>query len=308
MSPRLINSIPFRFMRWKFGVSGEGDETERTVARILFQLFDETTELDAAVLLAFDAVFDTDGRERADITHLYVTNDYVIELALRHRKILFGASIHPYRRDAINELERCAAAGAVLVKWLPNVQGMDPANPACFPFYDALARLKMPLLCHTGGEQSLPVLDKMLGDPRRLTAALERGVTVIAAHCGTRSAFFDPDWLGDFVQMLGTFPNLYGDTAALSLPSRAYAYKTILNDPAARDRIVHGSDWPILPVPPARYLGLTPAIDLMADPNWIRRDIHIKKQLGFDEAYWNRAAMVLAPRLTAAGINAPYRP
>ena len=32
------------------------------------------------------------------------------------------------------------------------------------------------------------------------------------------------------------------------------------------------------------------------EPNWIRRDVLIKKRLGFDEAYWNRAGEILRIR------------
>src|SRR5438874_13119055 len=106
-------------------------------------------------------------------THLYVTNDYVIELAKRHRKMLFGASVHPYRKDAIAELERCVKAGAVLLKWLPIVQNFDPSDARCIPFYEALAHYKLPLLSHTGGEKSLPNLNTAVADPRLLEPALK---------------------------------------------------------------------------------------------------------------------------------------
>jgi hypothetical protein len=29
------------------------------------------------------------------------------------------------------------------------------------------------------------------------------------------------------------------------------------------------------------------------EPNWLRRDVLIKKRLGFDDAYWQRAGQVL---------------
>src|SRR6185312_14728454 len=105
-------------------------------------------------------------------THLYVSNDYVIELAKRHRKVLFGASVHPYRKDAVAEIERCVADGAVLLKWLPIVQDFDPSDERCFPVYEALAHYKLPLLCHTGGERSLPNLNPHVADPLLLTPAL----------------------------------------------------------------------------------------------------------------------------------------
>jgi predicted TIM-barrel fold metal-dependent hydrolase len=296
MSAHLLKTLPFRFMRWRLGMTGAGAETELQVERLLFRLLDETTRLDAAVVLAFDAVHDDDGRLDDANTHLYVTNDYAIDLAKRHRKILFGASVHPYRKDAVAEVERCAAAGAVLLKWLPIVQDFNPADPRCFPLYEALAHHKIPLLCHTGGEKSLPNLDPHVADPMLLRPALDRGVTVIAAHCGTRSAPGETDFVPSFVRLAHDYEHLYGDTAALNLPTRDYAYDAILKDRVVRSKLVHGSDWPILPVPPVMELGVGKSLGLMFDRNWLRRDCRIKEALGFDDAYWHRAAKLL--RLT----------
>jgi predicted TIM-barrel fold metal-dependent hydrolase len=294
MSDRLLKSLPFRFMGWRLGLDPAGPAFDAELESLMDRLIADTDGLDAAVVLAFDAVYDRDGRIDIPNTHLYAKNDYVIELCARHpRRMLFGASIHPYRTDAVAELERCAAAGAVLVKWLPIVQNFNPADPKCEPFYEALAALKMPLLCHTGGETSLPNLDKSTADPALLLPALKRGVTVIMAHCGTRSKPAEADYLPTFVRLAKDFEHCYGDTSALSLPMRSYAYETILNDPAVREKLVHGSDWPILPVPPAMHMRLMDGLKLWFETNWIRRDVLIKRKLGFDDAYWQRASKVL---------------
>ena len=111
MSPKLLNSLPFRFMRWRLGMKGTDEQTERDLEAKLAETINETTKLDAAVVLAFDAVHDREGRLDQANTHLYVKNDYVIELSQRNPKMRFGASVHPYRKDAVAELERCVAAG-----------------------------------------------------------------------------------------------------------------------------------------------------------------------------------------------------
>lgn len=293
MSRKLLRSVPFRFMKWRLGLVGEDERTERQLRARLFQTLDETPEIDAAVILAFDAVHDREGRFDAANTHLYVTNDYVIELARQHRKILFGASIHPYRRDAIAELERCVRAGAKLVKWLPITQGMNPADERCFAFYEAMAHFGIPLLSHTGGEKSLPNIAIETASPTLLLPALQRGVTVIAAHCGTRSTFSEPDFVAEFARMCHEHEHFYGDTAALNLPTRSHAYRAIFEDEVVRSKIIHGSDWPILPVPPATLLGMSTTADLWLEGNWLRRDALIKRALGFDSDYWHRAARVL---------------
>jgi hypothetical protein len=58
-------------------------------------------------------------------------------------------------------------------------------------------------------------------------------------------------------------------------------------------KVIHGSDWPIIPVPPVFRLGLAATAEMLQEPNWLRRDIQIKQRLGFDEEYWNRAAKIL---------------
>ncbi len=245
------------------------------------------------VVLAFDAVYDRDGNRDDANTHLYVANDYVAELASRQLKVLFGASVHPYRKDAVAELERCVQRGAVLLKWLPVVQNFNPADERCFPFYEALAHHQLPLLSHTGGERTLPNLNTDVEDPTLLVPALERGVTVIAAHCGTRDRLTHRDYTPAFVRLAHEHERLYSDTAALNLPTRSYAYDTLLTDEVVRAKLVHGSDWPIPSIPPRR-IGLWKATQLLlSDGNWLRRDVAIKRCLGLGDDYWNRASGLL---------------
>jgi predicted TIM-barrel fold metal-dependent hydrolase len=302
VSESLQKSLAFRFMRWRLKARGYDANTERQLAQRLFDTLDQTVALDAAAVLAFDAVYDRDGQLDRRNTHLHVKNDYVIDLARRHRKVLFAASVHPYRQDAVAELERCIAAGAVLLKWLPITQDFDPSDERCFPIYEVLAQHKVPLLSHTGGERALPTLNQAVADPMLLEPALKRGVTVIAAHCGTRSAPREPDYLPQFMRLAREYEHCYGDTAALDLPTRSYAWKTILNQRDVRKKLVHGSDWPIPAFPPLSQLGLAGALSVMLDSNWLRRDVRIKQQLDLESDYWHRAGAIL--RLPAPGNTA----
>lgn len=227
MSAKLLRSVPFRFMNWCFGLGPPDETTDARIASLLVQTVKGTPELDAAVVLAFDAVYEKDGQRNEDDTHLFVENDYAIDLCRRNPKLLFGASVHPYRKDAIAELERCVQAGAVLMKWLPITQKIDPSDPRCFEFYEALAHHRLPLLSHTGWEKSLPNLNRT-ADPTLLTSALRRGVTVIAAHCGTRSAPLESDFSDAFFRMALEHEHFYGDTAALNLPFRWHGYRRLL--------------------------------------------------------------------------------
>jgi predicted TIM-barrel fold metal-dependent hydrolase len=293
MSRRLLRSLPFRFMKWRLGTRGEGEPLERAIAAKLASTIAQTDSIDAAVVLAFDAVYNEAGEYDAPNTHLYVTNDYAIEVCRRHPKMLFGASVHPYRKDAVREIERCVAAGAVLLKWLPIVQNFNPADNRCIPIYEALAHHNLPLLSHTGGEKSLPNLRTDVMDPALLLPAIQRGVKVIAAHCGTRSGPGEPDYVPTFIRMANDHEHFYGDTAALCFPTRSYAFKHLLADKVASSKLLHGSDWPIISLPPASILGLKRSIGLISDRNWLRRDVTTKKAIGFDDAYFRRASTVL---------------
>ncbi|MBC7785149.1 MAG: amidohydrolase family protein [Burkholderiales bacterium] len=305
LSPRLLRSPQFRFLRWKFGIGEVGSQAELDLERLLISQLDSTPEIDAAVVLAFDAVYDKSGTRLDADTHFFVENDYVMEIAARNRKVLFGVSVHPYRRDAIAELERCVNRGAVLVKWLPITQGIDPSDRRCFEFYEALAHHKIPLLSHTGGEMMLPNVNQC-ADPVLLLPALRRGVTVIAAHCGTRSSPFGNDYVRQFVKMAIEHERFYGDTAALNLPARWHAYGSIFDDQRVMAKVVHGSDWAVMPIPPVARLGLSRSVQLMEEENWLRRDVLIKQAIGFDEAYWNRCATLLRITVPEHGHVAPH--
>ena len=281
-------------MRWRLGIRDGDAHVDETLERKLVELLDATPELDAAMISAFDAVHRRDGSIDLARTHLYVKNDYIFDLAKKHPKILAAASIHPYRRDAVAELERCVALGTRMIKWLPIVQDFNPSDPKCIPFYEALAHHGITLLSHTGAENALPNLDKTTADPMLLRPALERGVKVIMAHCGSRLYPWEVNHTENFIRLANEFEHCYGDTSALNVPGRWYALTRCLKDPVARTKLVHGSDWPILPIPPAKTIGWRASRDAMREMNWIRRDVLIKQQIaGLEDDYWTRGAKVL---------------
>jgi predicted TIM-barrel fold metal-dependent hydrolase len=295
VSEQARRSVAFRILRRQLGLGADADDaaTERALERTLVDTLAGAPEVDAAVVLAFDRVYTRDGRPDDAATHFYVANEFVASLAATHPKIRFGASIHPYRSDAAQEIERCVKAGAVLCKWLPITHRFDPADAQCVPAYEALAHFGLPLLSHTGWEHVLPKLDRTVAAPARLVPALERGVTVIAAHCGTGRVPGEGTYLSEFMRLAHEHERLYGDTAALSLPDRWGAYDALLGDDVVRAKLVHGSDWPVPAYPRPWRHGWRAARALVAERNQLRRDVLIKQALGFDDAYWGRAAQVL---------------
>ena len=84
--------------------------------------------VDKCVLLAMDKVHDKDGNPKDEQTHLYVPNSYIIKLSEDNERILFGASVHPYKVNWKDELDYCIANGACLCKWIPSSQQIDPTD------------------------------------------------------------------------------------------------------------------------------------------------------------------------------------
>jgi len=132
------------------------------------------------VVLAMDGVVDEHGALDKSRTQVYVPNDFVRRETDRYETLLFGASVNPYRSDAIARLRAAKDGGAVLVKWIPSIMAIDPSDPRIIPFYEALVELDMPLLIHVGQERSFGAAADELGDPVRLKLPLEIGVTAIA--------------------------------------------------------------------------------------------------------------------------------
>ena len=270
-------------------------DLESVYAQRLLELIRDSS-LDTIVLLAHERVHDADGTPRNDLGSMYVPNKVVLDLAQRHPEFLAGVSIHPARPDAIGELERCLERGAVLMKCLPNCQNIDPSDTRYRRFWERMAEARLPLLAHTGGEHTVPVVNARLADPKLLRLPLECGVTVIAAHCGTKSGPFDPDYFDDWTTMLAQFPNLYGDISALVSLNRCGHLRDCLR-PELLPRTLHGSDFPV-PVLGHRLwaegaIGWEAFRACQNISNPLERDWCFKQALGFPEEVRTRAALLL---------------
>lgn len=269
----------------------------------------DSSSIDRAVALAFDGRWRAGELDRARST-LVVPNDWARDASRAHPEaLLYGASVNPERPDALDELDRVAADGAVLVKWLPNVMGFDPSEPRHRPFYRKLAELGLPLLSHCGMEFTLPGGQSSLGDPLKLRAALEEGVKVIAAHCSTLA----PAWakgeglLGGperLARLCGRHENLHADLSAMTSALRGFLLRRVLDDERLQGRLLDGSDFP---VPPLAWtqLGRVPLRELLAArriENVFDRDRALKLAAGMPEEMTTRAGAIL--RLPPGGLAA----
>jgi hypothetical protein len=161
-----------------------------------------------------------------------------------------------------------------------------------------MAEAGLPLLAHTGGEHTVPVIRPEYSNPRILTRPLECGVTVIAAHCATRSGLMDKEYFHDFATMTREYPKLYGDNSAFGTPIRGRHSRKCLEEPLA-SRILYGSDFP---VPVLAHWALLQRFITWADfmrcqgvRNLLERDYQLKRAIGFGAESYTSIRRLLRP-------------
>ncbi len=263
ISPRFLSwfhpKVHLQFLAYEraFGIEDVARAESQSLARFL--RLARAAGVSRHAVLAFDAFYRPDGTVDDADTEFYVPNEHVEAVVRANADVLVAvASIHPYRVDAIAELERCAAAGTRTVKWLPNAMGMDPADPRCDPFYAAMARLGMTLFSHTGEEQAVESeTTQEYGNPLRLRRALDAGVRVYFGHCASRGVSVDlDDPSGKRVENFDLFLRVmddpryvgraFGEISALTQTGRSgRPLATLLARTDLHERLVNGSDWPL---------------------------------------------------------------
>ena len=255
-------------------------QVDRSYVERMHNLVDDMRPGVKLLLLAFDASVTEAGEVSWERTSFHVPNRYAAQMAQRHAQYFeWAASVHPYRRDCIEQLEAAAEQGARAVKWLPAAMGMDPASKLCDAFYAALARLDLPLITHAGQERAVRGTDAQdLGNPLRLRRALDCGVRVVVAHCASMGQDRDTDHgvngaamdsfelfarLMDEPRYVG---RLYGDISAMTQIARAgVALSRVIQREDWHARLLNGSDYPLPGVFPLY------SVDYMVEQGYIEK-------------------------------------
>jgi uncharacterized protein len=254
---------PFHRLKFKVYMSSAGvtdeDRADTQLVERLASLVGHIRNHGKHRLLAFDKHYRSDGSVNLDKTEFYVPNEYAFELAERYPDMFVpNISVNPYRPDAISEIEKWAARGARIVKWLPNAMGIDPSDPKCDPFYQKMKELDLILLSHGGEEKAVEAEeDQKLGNPLLLRRALDHGVKVVVAHCaglGTNEdldskAREQVDNFDLFVRLMDEkrYEGLvFGEISAMTQFNRVgKPLHTILAREDLHERLVNGSDYPL---------------------------------------------------------------
>ena len=297
VNEKIRSSLRFKFFLSMFGVTR--DELKKRGDRIIFTRLDrqirQSRYVDQAVILALDGVINMDGELDRQRTQVYVPNDFVAYETAKYPALLFGASINPNRPDAIARLEQVHRQGAVLVKWIPSIMDIDPADKKFIGFYRRMAELGMPLLTHTGRERSFASARDELADPLKLELPLETGVTVIAAHIATTGTSNGQDNFERILPMFEKYPNLYTDISSLTQINKLGYLVKALKNPHVTNRMLYGSDWPLQFFPlvspwyHVNHTGIRQAWHISRIKNSWDRDIKLKEALGVSYSTFERS-------------------
>jgi uncharacterized protein len=256
---------PLEYMKFSIYLEASGvkdlDHADQEYAERLRSLLKAQSPHGRALLFAFDRAHDEAGQPMPEASEFYTPNEYVLSLAQAAPDLFVPcASVHPYRADAVDALEKAVAGGAVAVKWLPNAMNIDPSSAKCDAFYDAMVRLQVPLITHAGEEKAVHAEEaQRLGNPLHVRRPLGRGVTVVMAHCASLGTNPDLDasggsgpWVDNFDLFMRLMAEpqwsgkLFGELSAMTQVNRVgRPLRTLFEHPELHSRLLNGSDYPL---------------------------------------------------------------
>lgn len=250
VSPALKNNWRYKTYLRAFNVT-EKELLAHGDAMVIQRISEKIAEskyVKGAVVLALDGVVDENGDLDLARTETYVPNEFVARETAKYSNLFYGASVNPYRHDALQRLDSVARNGAVLIKWLPAIQQIDPADERLIPFYKKFKELDLVLLTHAGAERSFTSVNNLLGDPERLRLPLSLGVKVIAAHAATTGKSEGEDNMKRLLRMFPEYSALYADISSLTQANKLRYLPGLLKSDICH-RLVYGTDFPLINTP-----------------------------------------------------------
>lgn len=197
-------------------------------------------------------IFDVDAETR---TGVKISNADTAGWVRKYPETFIGfGSVDPWKGNlAVEEVERCAGMGLRGMKFQQAVQAFDPTNPRFFSIYEACARLKMPVVFHTGTTaigggtpggrglvleycKPIPYIDEI--------AARYPELQIIMAHPAW-------PWHDDQLAVVRHKGNVYMDLSGWA--PKYFPESTIQNaNSLIQDKVFFGSDFPV--IHPERWL------------------------------------------------------
>lgn len=301
ISEALKNSYKYAAYLRAFGLT-EQNVLENGDGLIIKKISDELNHskyVKAAVILALDGAVNSAGELDYEKTEVYIPNSFVAHEVTKYKNLLFGASINPYRKNALELLRQAKKEHAVLIKWIPSIQHIDPSDNRLIPFYKLMQELGLLLLTHTGQERSFTIAVDAFADPAKLILPLELGVTVIAAHVATTGKNENQNNSDRILPLLKKYPNLYADISSLTQINKLGHLSQILKHGNVTDKLIYGTDMPLIntalvsPVYFPLNLSIKDMVRLLKITNPWDQDVALKQALGVPTEVFLRTEQIL---------------
>jgi predicted TIM-barrel fold metal-dependent hydrolase len=211
---------------------------------------------------AMRALYDTDGRVRADAFDAYLAGegvDVAVVLAeyspkvtgyqsvedmaaLTGDRVRFAGNVNPHLHYPVaDEVERQLALGAVALKIHPVHGGFAANERALYPAYEICRSADIPVVVHCGTSTFPGALNKF-ADPILLDDVLNDfpGLQVVLAHGGR-------GWWYDAAAFLAlSNPHVWIELSGLP-PARLKTYYAKHNWARLTQRMIFATDWPGIP-------------------------------------------------------------
>ncbi|MGE0479174.1 MAG: amidohydrolase family protein [Phycisphaerae bacterium] len=321
VAPRTLQRVSWRLMRRLLRLApgaAPGPALDADLARLYERHLFAPGPIERFVLLAFDWYHDPAGRrlppprtrfERG--SDIYTSNTLIRRLCRKHPdRFLFGASVHPYRENAVACVDEVFSAGACLLKWLPLHQNIDADDPRARAVLRRCAELGLPVLAHYGEEFTLATQHPEHRPARRFIEVLRslrregRMPPTIIAHVATPvTPFGEQDSMqATIAALLDEFADapLYADISALTVWGKVALIRRLARRHELHSKLLFGSDFPVPNADPVLRWMIGPRWrDIARNPSWPQRAALACRHFGFGEIVFHRAAEWLpnvAPR------------
>lgn len=189
-------------------------------------------------------------------------NHWMSEYARRFPRAVPSAAVHP--EDDVREVlvEAFDRFGLKLVKLHAHVMGIPPDDPRLDPVYELLEERRIPLVFHAGTDPQVegyprPVTE--ISGIARVKSVFRRfpGLIMVLPHLGAGE-------FGPVEELLAAHPGLHLDTAMIfsgtfpGVPGREFLLRH-------HERVMYGTDFPIIPHEYERELRTLESMQLPAD-------------------------------------------
>jgi len=208
-------------------------------------------------LHATDWNYDKQGKRQENSTSVFVPNEHIIQMSGLYKTLFTPVgSVHPFRPDALDEIDKCAGLGVKMIKWSPEAMNINPDDAKCISFYDRMQKHNMTLVVQPSDYRFRHWLGfANPSNPQLLRTALDAGLRVIVSHCGGSGLSRDVhnksairtnfEMLMEMMEHEAYQNTLFTDLSGMLHPGRtANDLKRIIASRDLHPRLVHGSDFP----------------------------------------------------------------